>query len=280
MHLPTNVALPLEYFLAFLLIVVSPLVSYFYERPFLRSISSSAQKVGFYRYILIVQWPIAAAALWISGPGNLFFPPASPGHGLPSYASILFAILLGAFFILGLMPLVQSLRGERLRAVYAAAYRRSLCDVSKLLPDTREERRWFAAVCVTAGVCEEILARGFTFRYLDGIAMHLSLAVILLLASAIFGINHIYQGKLGMLKTGIAGLAFGGLFLLSGNLLLPILLHIAIDLQTVFVLRPARADAEMPIPGRSESEQHLDPPLLTRTGEKQKASELSPRDLL
>jgi membrane protease YdiL (CAAX protease family) len=238
MHLPFVLALPFEHMLAFLLIVVSPLVSHFYERPFLRNISISRQKVAFYRYILVAQWPVAAAALWISEPGNLFFPPTSPGHGLPTYAGILFAILLAAFFVLGLMPFFQSLRSERLRAIYAAAYRRSLGDVSKLLPDTYEERLWFAAISITAGVCEEILCRGFMFRYLDGIALHLSLPSTLLLASAIFGLNHIYQGKLGMVKTGVAGLAFGGLFLLTGNLLLPILLHIAIDLQTVFVLRP------------------------------------------
>lgn len=47
-----------------------------------------------------------------------------------------------------------------------------------------------------------------------------------------------------MLKTEIAGLAFGGLFLLTGNLLLLILLHIAIDMQTVFVLRPANPQQE------------------------------------
>ncbi len=244
MHLPLSLALTLEHFLAFLLIVVSPLVSHFYERPFLRNISTSLQKVGFYRYILIVQWPVAAAALWISGPSNLFFPPASQGHGLPGYARLLFAILLATFFILGLMPVFQSLRGEKFRAAYAAAYRRSLDDVSKLLPDTQEERIWFAAISATAGVCEEILCRGFMFRYLDGIAFHLSLPVTLLLASAVFGVNHIYQGKLGMLKTGVAGLAFGGLFLLTGNLLLPILLHTAIDLQTVFVLRPATQQPE------------------------------------
>ncbi|MGD0631083.1 MAG: CPBP family intramembrane glutamic endopeptidase [Terracidiphilus sp.] len=239
MQVSPFLALLSEHLLAFVLIVVSPLVSYFYERPFLRNIANSAQKVGFYRYVLIVQWPVAAAALWISGSGNLFFPPASQGHGLPAYARILFAILLAAFFILGLMPVFQSLRGEKFRAAYAAAYRRSLNDVSKLLPETHEERLWFAAISVTAGVCEEVLCRGFMFRYLDGIALHLSLLPTILLASAVFGVNHIYQGKLGMLKTGIAGLAFGGLFLLTGNLLLPILLHIAIDMQTVVVLRPA-----------------------------------------
>jgi membrane protease YdiL (CAAX protease family) len=244
MHLPLSLALPLEHLLAFLLIIVSPLVSYFYERPFLRNISSSSQKVSFYRYILIAQWPNAALALWIAGPGNLFYPPASQGNALPAYARILFAVLLAAFFILGLMPFLQSLRGEKVRAAYAAAYHRSLDDVSKLLPDTHEERLWFAAVSITAGVCEEFLCRGFMFRYLDGIALHLPLLPTMLLASAIFGVNHIYQGKPGMLKTGIAGLAFGGLFLFTGNLLLPILLHTAVDLQTVFVLRPAKALAE------------------------------------
>ncbi|MGO9340758.1 MAG: CPBP family intramembrane glutamic endopeptidase [Terracidiphilus sp.] len=244
MHLPPFIVLAAEHFLAFLLIVASPLVSYFYERPFLRNISSSRQKVGFYRYILFVQWPVAAAALWISGPDNLFFPPMNQGHGLPASARILFGILLAAFFILGLMPFFQSMRGEKFRAAYAAAYRRSLDDVSKLLPDTYEERLWFAAISVTAGVCEEVLCRGFIFRYLDGVAFHLSPLLTLLCASAIFGVNHIYQGKLGMIKTGVAGLAFGGLFLLTGNLLLPMLLHTAIDLQTVFVLRPAKTQQE------------------------------------
>jgi membrane protease YdiL (CAAX protease family) len=105
---------------------------------------------------------------------------------------------------------------------------------------THQERLWFAAVSVTAGVCEEILCRGFMIRYLDGIALHLQLSAALLLASAIFGVNHIYQGKLDMLKTGIAGVAFGGLFLLTGSLLLPMVLHCAVDLQAVFVLRPAK----------------------------------------
>jgi len=237
--------------LALLLIVVSPPVSYFYEGPFLRRISSSAQKIRFYRYIVCAQWPSAAAALWIAGPGNILFPPSSRGASLPSYARILFATLLAAFFILGLMPFFQSLRGEKVRASYAAAYHRSLDDVSRLLPETHQERLWFAAVSVTAGVCEEILCRGFILRYLDGIALHLSLAAALLVAAAIFGINHIYQGKLGMIKTGVAGLAFGGLFLFTGNLLLPMLLHTAIDLQTVFVLRPLTQKPDEPMPGKS-----------------------------
>jgi membrane protease YdiL (CAAX protease family) len=251
MHLFSSWTLVAEHILAFLLIVVSPLVSYFYERPFLRAISSSRQRLAFYRYIIFVQWPVAAAALWILGPANLFFPPSNPGHSLPGYARVLFGILLAAFFILGLMPFFQSLRGEKFRAAYARAYHRSLDDVSKLLPETNQERLWFAAISVTAGVCEEILCRGFMIRYLDGIALHLPLVWAVLLAAAIFGVNHIYQGKLGMLKTGIAGTAFGGLFLFTGNLLLPMLLHTAIDMQAVFVLRPVKPQQDETIQSTS-----------------------------
>jgi|HubBroStandDraft_1064217.scaffolds.fasta_scaffold08456_3 membrane protease YdiL (CAAX protease family) len=251
MHLPFSLVLPSEHFLAFLIVVVSPLVSYFYERPLLRGISSSRQKMGFYGYVLLVQWPVAAIALWISAPANLFFPPEAQGPALPVYARILFGVLLAAFFLLGLMPFFQSLRGEKFRAAYASAYHRSLHDVSKLLPETHEERLWFAAISITAGVCEEILCRGFMLRYLDGIALKLPLTAALIIAAAIFGINHIYQGKVGMLKTGIAGLAFGGLFLFTGNLLIPILMHIAIDLQGVFVLRPFTQKPDEPMLSQS-----------------------------
>jgi membrane protease YdiL (CAAX protease family) len=244
MPLPSSWTLPAEHILAFLLIVASPLVSYFYERPFLRAISGSRQRLAFYRYVILAQWPAAAFAIWILGYRHLLFPPAPEGHSLPAYTRIICGVLLTAFFILGLMPFLQSLRGEKARAAYARAYHRSLDDVSKLLPETNQERLWFAGVSVTAGVCEEILCRGFMIRYLDGIALHLPLAWAVLLAAAIFGVNHIYQGKLGMLKTGIAGMAFGGLFLFTGNLLLPILLHTAIDMQAVFVLRPAKPQSD------------------------------------
>jgi membrane protease YdiL (CAAX protease family) len=232
--------------LAVFLIVAGPLVSYFFERPFLRRISSSRQKLRFYAYTILSQWIIVAITLGITGFGPLFFPPAPTGGGLPAYAHVFFGVLLTAFFVLGLMPFFQSLRGEKYRAAYARAFHRSLDKASKMLPETQQERLWFAAVSLTAGVCEELLCRGFIFRYLDGIALHLPLIAVLLVASASFGLNHIYQGKVGMLKTGVAGLAFGGLFLFTGSLLLPMLLHTAIDLQALFVLSRVKALSESP----------------------------------
>jgi membrane protease YdiL (CAAX protease family) len=228
--------------LAAFLILAGPVLSYFIDRPLLRRISTSRQKIRFYGYTMASSWALAATAVWITGPATLFFPPTSSGPRLPTYAHVLFGLLLTAFFALGLVPLFQTLRGEKYRAAYARAYHRSLDEASKILPETRQERLWFAAVSITAGVCEELVCRGFIFRYLDGIALHLPLVAVLLIASASFGLNHIYQGKTGMLKTGIAGLAFGGLFLITGSLLLPMILHAAVDLQTVFVLRAPRPE--------------------------------------
>jgi len=236
MHFSSFWVIAIEHSLAFLLVVVSPFVSYFFERPYLRGISSSAQKVRFYRWVLLLQWPLAVMAWCLAGASKLYFPPAQAA-GLPWQVRILLGALLAAFFVVALMPFLQSLRGERYRAAYARAYRKSLDDMSRLLPETREERWWFAGISISAGVCEEVLCRGFMFRYLDGIALHLGLGSTVLLGAAIFGINHIYQGNAGVIKTGLAGLAFGGLFVVTGSLLLPMLVHAAVDLQAVFVMR-------------------------------------------
>ena len=237
MQFPSPSAQLSAHLLATFLFVVSPVLSYFVDRRLLRRISNSRQKLRFYGYTMVSSWAIAAIALWITGTGPLFFPPTPSGRGLPTSARVLFGARLAAFFLLGLMPLFQSLRGEKYRAAYARAYYRSLDEASKILPETLEERLWFSAVSITAGIYEELVCRGFVFRYLDGIALHLPLIAVLLLAAASFGLNHIYQGKTGVIKTSVAGIAFGGLFLFTGSLLLPMILHTAVDLQTVFILR-------------------------------------------
>jgi membrane protease YdiL (CAAX protease family) len=237
-------ALSFAHGLAILLIVGGPLVSYFYERPRLRKVSNRHEKIGFYRYLLLVQWPAAAAAVCIFSPERIVQTPAIAGLGLSGGARMILGAALAAFFILGLMPFFQSLRGERFRAAYARAYHRSLGPATGLLPESNRERLWFAAVAVTAGVCEEILFRGFLIRYLAGGAMHLPLSVALALSAAIFGLNHIYLGRNAILTTALGGLAFGATFLLTGNLLLPILLHTAFDMQTVFVFRKDQPTVE------------------------------------
>ena len=84
------------------------------------------------------------------------------------------------------------------------------------------------------------MCRGFLIGFLMRMpgGLHLPISVALVLSAVIFGLNHIYQGKAGLISTTLSGLAFGGLFLLS--LLLPMLFHAAADLQGLFILRPSK----------------------------------------
>ena len=239
-------SLILQSILAFLIVVAWPLVSYFIEGPLLRANLTSRQKIGFYQYILLTLWPLAAIAVGIVGAGELLRAPVTPGPDLPVWLHILFGGLVAGFFVLGFLPILQSLRGEKFRARYERAFRRSMAKAPGLLPETIQERRWFAAVSITAGVCEETLFRGFLigfFMRMPG-GLHLPISVALVLSAVAFGLNHIYQGKAGLISTTLGGLAFCGLFLLTGNLLLPMLLHAAADLQGLYILRPSKpADA-------------------------------------
>jgi membrane protease YdiL (CAAX protease family) len=80
---------------------------------------------------------------------------------------------------------------------------------------------------ITAGIVEETLWRGFLFWYL-GQFMPLWAAAII---SAVgFGLAHSYQGLANVPRVAIVGAVFSGLYLLTGSLWLPIILHIAVDL--------------------------------------------------
>jgi membrane protease YdiL (CAAX protease family) len=232
----------LRLILAFLIVVAGPLVSYFFEGPLLRANTTSRQKIFFYRYILLTQWPLAALAVGIVGAGKLLRAPVASGPALPVWLHWLFCGLVAGFFVLGFMPIFQSLRGDKYRARYERAFRRSLAQAPGLLPETSQERRWFAAISITSGVCEEVLCRGFLIGFLMRMpgGLHLPMSVALVLSAVFFGLNHIYQGKAGLISTTLGGLAFGGLFLLTGSLLLPMLFHAAADLQGLFILRPSK----------------------------------------
>lgn len=106
--------------------------------------------------------------------------------------------------------------------------RSQMASVAEMMPRTDLEYRWFRAVSVTAGICEEILFRGFVTWYL-GHWMPLWLAAVI--GAVGFGLAHAYQGMTGIIKTGVTGLLMGLLFVASGSLLWPIILHVAVDLQ-------------------------------------------------
>ena len=119
--------------------------------------------------------------------------------------------------------------------------RRMLEPVGALLPRTKGERRAFAALCVTAGICEEILFRGFLMFYLQEVFPGLGIAGAVVVSSAVFGLAHLYQGLAGVLTTGALGVGMAMLYAAGGSLVVPIVLHALLDLRILLIHRPQEA---------------------------------------
>jgi membrane protease YdiL (CAAX protease family) len=232
--------------LATVLAVMGPLTSPF-ERRFLRSDPSTMRKLLWFALNIVLSWGLTAAAVAIYGWSALANSRGWTGW-LPFVAITrpVLGLLLAGYFALSLMPFVQSLGGARRRAAYAAAYRRHAAEFPGLLPANALERTAFILVALTAGICEEVLFRGFLIRFLHAGAPGLPLVAALLVSSLVFGLNHLYQGWKGALGTSVAGLGFGLLFLVTGSLIPAIVIHALIDLQVVYVLRPVAGAAIEP----------------------------------
>ena len=100
-------------------------------------------------------------------------------------------------------------------------------NVRMILPATVREARVFAGLSITAGICEEVLYRGYLLWYLQSLGLGRGAVVVAIVA---FGITHAFQGIRGIVGTGVAGAVFMGLYLLTGSLVAPIVLHATVDL--------------------------------------------------
>jgi membrane protease YdiL (CAAX protease family) len=98
----------------------------------------------------------------------------------------------------------------------------------------------YYGLSLTAGIVEEMLWRGFLILYLGQIVPVWAAAVA---SGVLFGLAHAYQGLASLPKLCAAGLLLSGLFLLSGSLWLPMVLHVIVDAlqgRSAFDLSPMR----------------------------------------
>lgn len=86
-------------------------------------------------------------------------------------------------------------------------------------------------VTFTSPVIEEIMYRGLLLNAILYIGMKLGLSkkllfvIFLFLTTVLFGISHASNNFLTFVGFGLMGLTFGALYLVSGNLIVPILVH-------------------------------------------------------
>lgn len=179
-------------------------------------------RVQIYRQSRLMLWGLAAATLatWL-----LY---DRPWRELGLNATWHWRTALGALLVLT-MALGFSLELRRLRrGGQRRANRKLLATIEPLIPRTQDERRAFVMLAISAGVCEEIVYRGFLIHYLDHYA---PLWTAVLLSSVLFGFAHAYQALWpNVLNTGLVGLGLAVLYLLTGSLWLPMLAHAIFDI--------------------------------------------------
>jgi membrane protease YdiL (CAAX protease family) len=236
------------------LVVGEPLAGHVLHRRFEGRLRTDPRaRRSFYRRLLVLEWGLTAvvAVLIAAAPRvplaglGLRWPDRWPDPA--TWAAVLVVVVLG-------LVSTRTLRSGALLQGQVAARRPGEGRHSEppvhatlaLLPRTRRERHLFTVVGVTAGICEEWLYRGFLLAVVAAVAGGLPTLVLVLLAAAAFGLAHAYQGPVGMLTTGVLGGVLAALYLQTGSLVFPVLLHAAIDLR--FLLVPAGA---LPAPRRA-----------------------------
>lgn len=126
-----------------------------------------------------------------------------------------------------LVTVIYRIGGRRARRALAFQLR----PVAALLPRTRRERWTFALLAVSAGVCEELLYRGFGLAALRWALPGVGNPALIAVTAVAFGLAHLYQGWPGMMLTGLLGGYFGWIVVSTGSLLPVMLVHAVVDLR-------------------------------------------------
>ncbi len=219
----------MNHLVVFMLAIVSPGLDPILT-PRLKSSQHPMRRI--WNYILTVVRSLAMTLI-----ACLAFPRAILLSPLPPTGIVGFAVAVGVTagicWILG-KPLLKVVRKPDLRAKTHGQFGA----LAFMLPQTKSERRWFALVCVSAGVCEEVLFRSFLIRYFVGAPWHFLLPLAFGLSWIIFGINHAYQGLKGVVSTCIVAACFSVIVIGFGSLIPAIVIHTLIDLRVLAFTLP------------------------------------------
>lgn len=174
---------------------------------------------------IATQWLLAAAVIlqWIvmrRSPGSLSLVPAF-GWGAGG-------VVLG----LAVMAIMFHSQRRNLAATPEVVARLAarLGPVRRLMPSSRAEWPGFVALAVTAGICEELLFRGFLLWVFAQVLPEWWQAA--LAQAAVFGIAHVYQGARGVFMTFAVGVFLTGVMWISGTIWPAMLVHALLDLNS------------------------------------------------
>lgn len=193
---------------------------------------SSLDRLQLYASTVAFQWLAAAVIFWRIRAHRM--PLASLGAALPQPALSLF---VGAIFSLAL--LLNQVLGLRFMSKNPGDSRTALARLAaKLFPRSAAERVAFFPMVLTVAICEEWIYRGFVQGVFQDSSNGSPVAGIAV-SAALFGFAHLYQGRRGVISTGVLGLIFSIIRAWIGSLLPGMAAHFVADFS-VGLLAPAR----------------------------------------
>lgn len=187
----------------------------------------SGRRVKLYVVTVLTEWLVSflVLAVWLFNDR----PFSALGLSLPM--NIRFAIVSAIVLTACLLLIGQWIHIVRMNGVFPDSLKAQIRGFGGILPETPRERRLFVLLSLTAGICEEFLYRGFVIWYFSQ-SIHTIVAG--LLSAFVFAIAHGYQGPTSIWKTGVFGAALAALYLISGSLIGPMLLHAVNNLSSGF----------------------------------------------
>jgi membrane protease YdiL (CAAX protease family) len=234
--------------LAAYLLIGEPLLGRIAHRRLLAALDAgdNEARLRFYRQWTWQGWALALITLALTL-GLAGWTPAQLGLHLPHDLPGSYGI--SPSFLAGFVP--AAIAGMVIATVIARRNKASVAtkpaspipggaNVTRMLPRTSRERWGFAALAVTAGLTEELIWRGFGLGALHIVLPQAHSTWLIALAALAFGWAHLYQGYTGMLATGMLGALLAVLYIGTGSLLLPMLVHVLIDLRALLI--PVGAD--------------------------------------
>jgi uncharacterized protein len=216
--------MPWDFWLIFLILVIvipwrgRARLQHLLARP----AADTKEKLVLYGSTIVFQWSLASVVAWRAFARGLTA--RDLGVSRPINAELLTWTLVGAA-LLGSFQWFNLRRVGRMTGV-VPDFMRKLAE--RVLPRTLVEFGPYAALAVTAGVCEEFLYRGFAMAALNRAGVF-PWAVVLI-SSILFGLAHTYQGRSGVAGTTLMGLVFGVARVMMQSLGPVMVWHAVVDL--------------------------------------------------
>lgn len=228
-----------DHLLVLALAMVMPIYSLSSYQRFVTKLQKGlTTKIRQYQEIIRMEWSLFAAVIL------LWSITARPAREIGVHMAVEGWAWLGVgLAVAGCVVMIVQLVTASRDASQLESIRNEYQSLRSFMPASDTEYRWFVAVSITAGICEELLYRGFLMAYFTAYVGSLG---ALLISSIIFGLGHTYQGPKGVFKVAVVGLALGGVYLLTGSLWAPIVMHVVLDVVSGLLARRALHSAPVP----------------------------------